>query len=718
MANKFKNNKTGAEKNSLFKGNWAIDTTASNIGGGPSSVTELYHGADIPPGGYTMYSPEGVYTTAIESDLLAKVKDLGGDYSSVSAALTWAASEPGVIILNKAFDNLVTDGLVLNLDASNISSFVDSEPTINYVTNTPSQGGWGGGYDVIDSSRKTFRFNINNFNGVAGSGQGWRSFTWNLNAYSGQAVTISAIVEVPDSSPGTFAWMMVGQTNTHTNNGSGAGTYLGYSTAGERVQKTTSTKERITWSGTLGSTGTASQPSGHVGFTVWYNGGTSGVNSFITVSDVQIELHASATPFVDGTRLQSTQSFDLSRNDNHGVLINGPLFDSNNYITFDGIDDRISIPNPLSHQSNLNQEWTVMACINVGAKTMQKLVGGLNAGVYAVYSADRTLLYLNGGVNDYYTYGGDLSELGWVMATFRFRNSDGYRTIWKNGTSITTSGPNHTSTPSGMQTTLYIGDGMDGSLSNILIYDRVISDAEVLQNYYQAPIITTNLDYIWDAGNLVSFDPTTINVFNLSDGGSGNVSNGTLINGVAFNKNNGGYWTFDGVDDQLLLEGSTTSNVNLRHGDNWTVNAWVKTSVSTTSTGGQPILSNSSGGPVSSVFKIHNNRIGYSHYAHNDGGWLISQGVNVITDNQWHLLTWSNLGDGTMDLYVDGVFDSNVNAILTSPTSSNWLDVIGASWYAGSGFNGSIANVQINSITMNQDEVTQNFNAQRNRFGI
>ena len=37
MANKFKYNKTGNETNSIFKGNWAIDTSEPNSGGGPSN---------------------------------------------------------------------------------------------------------------------------------------------------------------------------------------------------------------------------------------------------------------------------------------------------------------------------------------------------------------------------------------------------------------------------------------------------------------------------------------------------------------------------------------------------------------------------------------------------------------------------------------------------------------------------------------------------------
>ena len=209
--------------------------------------------------------------------------------------------------------DIVDDSLVFIYDTDDGKSF-KGEPTVNLATDSPSQGGWAGGREVLDSSRKKFRFIVDNFNASAGSGQGWRSFTWDLNSYSGQSVTISATAEVPSASPGTFAWIMMGQTNTHTSNNSGAGQYMGYSASSERVQKTTTTTEHITWTGTVGSTGTASQPSGHVGFTLWYNGGTIGVDSYVEVSNVQIEINSHATQFVNGTRSATQGLLDRTGN--------------------------------------------------------------------------------------------------------------------------------------------------------------------------------------------------------------------------------------------------------------------------------------------------------------------------------------------------------------------------------------------------------------------
>ena len=306
MPNKFKYNKTGTETDSIFKGNWAIDTTAPNSGGGPSSTTGLYNGAAIPSGGYTIYSPGSVYTAATDEDLIGKVRDLGGDWSSVSAALTWASTDPDIIILNKAFDNKITQGLVLNLDASNISSFVDSEPTVNIVTDSMLLWGWAGGYTLIDSATKTF--NIETKQNNAATTSAWRSFYWSIPEHIGSYVTISAKVKWISESGATFSNITIGQGNT--------GTYPYHFTGSNAEDKVIISDRPIneinmTWSGIINATGA-------IGFTQWINNVTqNGGNAVLQVSNVQIEVKSYATPFVDGTRAQSTQSFDLSKHNNH-----------------------------------------------------------------------------------------------------------------------------------------------------------------------------------------------------------------------------------------------------------------------------------------------------------------------------------------------------------------------------------------------------------------
>jgi hypothetical protein len=181
--------------------------------------------------------------------------------------------------------------------------------------------------------------------------------------------------------------------------------------------------------------------------------------------------------------------YTLAGSDN-GTLINGPSFstEAGGCIVFDGVDDYVSFGNPLD-QSQLSQVWTVQAWINITSKPGQVLIDGLNQSLWIeYYQGNNSLLYLNGGVDDYYTYGGQFTAQGWVLATFRFNNANGDRQIWRNLSNISTSGPNNTSIPSGQNSTFNIGTNgpsstVLGKIGNLLFYNRYLTDAEITQNY-------------------------------------------------------------------------------------------------------------------------------------------------------------------------------------------------------------------------------------------
>ena len=244
--------------------------------------------------------------------------------------------------------NIVEEELTFGFDsgygvADNATStrFYPGEPTVNYVTDSPSEGGWSGTSTVLDSSAKSFRLNITNF--AANPGAGWRAYTWDMTSHAGDDVTISATLEYVGP-VGAFAWLMIGQVNSYTNS-SGAGGYLGYAAASEKTTKTTTTKERVSWSGTLGSPGTANSPTGHVGITIWINSGIpGGTDSYVVVSNVQIEKKNHATPFVNGTRAATASLIDLKRTND--IDISNISFNSTGQPTLDGSDDKFNITFP------------------------------------------------------------------------------------------------------------------------------------------------------------------------------------------------------------------------------------------------------------------------------------------------------------------------------------------------------------------------------------
>jgi hypothetical protein len=171
---------------------------------------------------------------------------------------------------------------------------------------------------------------------------------------------------------------------------------------------------------------------------------------------------------------------------------------------------------------------------------------------------------------------------------------------------------------------------------------------------------------------------------------------------------NDGTFNFNGSSDYLTIPNTTLGNGNVA----WTVSCWMKTTTTTNSLGQGSVLSNISGGPVYSMMGVNNGKIVYWTYQNNE--WTQKLGVGTtVNDGNWHMLTWVNYANYTMDMYVDGILDSNV-ANSTSG-NNNPVDVIGRSW-AGY-FPGSIASLSRYTRSLNALEVRQNFNAQKGRYG-
>jgi hypothetical protein len=98
------------------------------------------------------------------------------------------------------------------------------------------------------------------------------------------------------------------------------------------------------------------------------------------------------------------------------------------------------------------------------------------------------------------------------------------------------------------------GDYIKGNISEVSVYSKELSLSEIKQNYFQGNIVTGSLVFMVDANNLVSYPKSGTSTYSLT----GSIT-GTLTNGVGFNSNNGGTWTFDGVDDYIDY-GTSLSN--------------------------------------------------------------------------------------------------------------------------------------------------------------
>ena len=132
MPNKVKYNPDGTE-NAIFKGNWAIDTSPPNSGGGPSSITGFYNGADAPEGGYVIYEEGAVRTIADDTELINYTNSKSGEteITTIAEALDWVAGQPNSIVTDKEFENIVTDGLILHYDAGIVASYPRQGTSMN-----------------------------------------------------------------------------------------------------------------------------------------------------------------------------------------------------------------------------------------------------------------------------------------------------------------------------------------------------------------------------------------------------------------------------------------------------------------------------------------------------------------------------------------------------------------------------------------------------------
>ena len=130
MPNAIKYN-TSAETLALKKGNFWIGT--GDVGKGPTSSTGFYNGITPPSGGYTIYLNKAtggpsIYTVNTEAQMVSLTNSIGSQsFTTSGQCLNWFATQTDKMIFNIDYPNIVTNSLVLNLDAG----FTPSYPTTN-----------------------------------------------------------------------------------------------------------------------------------------------------------------------------------------------------------------------------------------------------------------------------------------------------------------------------------------------------------------------------------------------------------------------------------------------------------------------------------------------------------------------------------------------------------------------------------------------------------
>jgi len=214
-------------------------------------------------------------------------------------------------------------------------------------------------------------------------------------------------------------------------------------------------------------------------------------------------------------------------------------------------------------------------------------------------------------------------------------------------------------------------------------------------------IVTDGLVLALDAGNVKSYVSGSTTWFDKS--GRGN--NGTLTNGPTFSSANGGGIVFDGTNDYV----QTTFTIQL---DNFTICAWFKCSGITSN---YPRIAD----------KNYQNGFWFgkeASLANKWGGGVKQADGNMITldDSSWHYLVMVRNGT-SLTVYGDGITNNNTTTCGSGSLDSTPMS-LGGTVNDGGGLRdwlkGNIATTHIYNRALSTQEVLQNFNALRGRFGI
>ena len=217
-------------------------------------------------------------------------------------------------------------------------------------------------------------------------------------------------------------------------------------------------------------------------------------------------------------------------------------------------------------------------------------------------------------------------------------------------------------------------------------------------------IITDGLALAVDAGSTRSYPGSGTTTTSLV---SSNI--GSLINGVGFSSDNGGAFTFDGVNDFISFDTTLTfSSANL------TSVTWVKLD-SYPSQNSSIGFSPDSGTTGFRIYSVSATSLGVWTRNGTGGGVTAIATTNGIPLNEWVQVTFVLNGTNGI-IYKNGVailsgtFTQTPNALSSSPV---WL-----SRYSGGGYvvDGKTASALLYNRALTAAEVLQNYNAQKNRF--
>jgi hypothetical protein len=223
---------------------------------------------------------------------------------------------------------------------------------------------------------------------------------------------------------------------------------------------------------------------------------------------------------------------------------------------------------------------------------------------------------------------------------------------------------------------------------------------------YYGGIVKSGLVLDLDAAKMDSY-PKTGTAWNDI---SGNKNNGTLTNGPTFNSNNGGSIVFDGSNDYVDIPSNSTIALT---GD-MTVCAWIYIN---SLSGYNAIVGKTNGGNPNPYDMYTNPSSGTVSFFRGNGssyGYLVSN--TGVTINTWQHVAIT-MTSTTATHYLNGQTNGS-GTISTTITDGGGALYVGSRADFVTKMNGRISNLLMYNKGLTANEITQNYNASKGRFGL
>jgi hypothetical protein len=250
---------------------------------------------------------------------------------------------------------------------------------------------------------------------------------------------------------------------------------------------------------------------------------------------------------------------------------------------------------------------------------------------------------------------------------------------------------------------------------------------------YNPGIVTDGLVLCLDAANKKSYPGTGTGYRDLSISNN----NGTLINSPAFSTSNLGFLQFDGADDYVEVQTRNT-NLEFQPTQPFSVFCWMY-GIPTTSRAILANMLNSGSYPGWDIWVNGASQI-VMHLISSWSANAIKVGVTFTYSNTWQYFGYTydgscpttSLGStNSLNFYINGVLSTSGKTAVDADgfnTSSETITYntnqrfrLSSRWASGVASNPaqiSLGPVQIYNRVVSSNEVLQNFNALRGRFGI